>query len=197
MARDYRMKERARALDETRDRIVRITMALHDEQGVAATSFVDVARRAGVGPATVYRHFPTAGALVMACGAHVWAEMQPPVPEAAPTVFAGIAGRERRLLRLVEEVDAFYRRGELRLAKAAADRQRVPELDGFLNAVESGVAALAREAVRGEELAEPAIDAAVALTDFAVWQRLQRLDLEPSAYCSLMVRLLEAALGER
>ena len=195
MARDYRMKERARALDETRERIVRVTMALHDEQGVAATSLTDVAKRAGVGAATVYRHFPTLGTLVMACGAHVWAEMRPPVPEAAPVVFEGVSGREARLLRLVEEVDALYRRGELRLAKANADRDRIPELEAFLQAVESGVSALAREALSSERLAEPAIEAAVALTDFGVWQRLQRLDLEPPAYRDLMLRLLKAALG--
>ena len=42
---------------------------LHYEQGVAATSYVQIAERAGVGPATVYRHFPTLGSLVEACGA--------------------------------------------------------------------------------------------------------------------------------
>ncbi len=64
------MKDRARARDETRERIVRATMQLHDEKGVAATSFLDVAKRAGTGAATVYRHFPDIGALVSACGAH-------------------------------------------------------------------------------------------------------------------------------
>jgi hypothetical protein len=68
MARPYRMKRRAAARAETRERIVRATMALHDEQGVATTSFTDGAERAGVGPATVLRHFPTIGALVVAGG---------------------------------------------------------------------------------------------------------------------------------
>ena len=54
---------------------------------------------------------------------------------------------------------------------------------------------MAREALSSERLAEPAIEAAVALTDFGVWQRLQRLDLEPPAYRDLMLRLLKAALG--
>ena len=61
MTRKYQMKKRAEARDETRERIVRATMALHDEQGVATTSFADIAERAGVGPATVLRHFPTLG----------------------------------------------------------------------------------------------------------------------------------------
>lgn len=191
MVRDYRMTQRAKAQEETRERIVRATMALHDEQGVAATSFVDVAKRAGVGPATVYRHFSTLGALVMACGAHVWAEMQPPVAETAPAVFAGIEDREARLLRLVETLDSFYRRGALRLGKAAADRAAVPELDGFLRAVEAGVAALLREAVAGEGLGETKVRLLLGLTDFPVWRALQqRLALDPAEANRLMARLL-------
>jgi AcrR family transcriptional regulator len=150
--RSYRMNDRAKAQAETRERIVIATMQLHDEQGVAATSFVDVAKRAGIGAATVYRHFPTLGSLVTACGAHVWQEMDPPVPDRASEPFEGITGTQARLQRLVEEVDRFYRRGALRLTKAHADRHRIPELDGFLRAVEAGVAALVREAVKDQGL---------------------------------------------
>ena len=146
--RSYRMKDRAKAQAETRDRIVSATMLMHDEKGVAATSFVDIARRAGIGAATVYRHFPTLGSLVAACGAHVWKEMDPPVPERASETFKDIVRTEDRLQRLVDEVDRFYRRGALRLTAAYADRHLIPELDEFLRAVEAGVAALVREAVK-------------------------------------------------
>jgi AcrR family transcriptional regulator len=54
-----RLQKRAEALDETRNRIIWATMQLHGEKGVATTSQADVAARAGVSPATVYRHFPT------------------------------------------------------------------------------------------------------------------------------------------
>ena len=195
MTRNYRMNERARAQHETRERIVQATMALHDEQGVAATSFTDVAQRAGIGAATVYRHFPTVDALVAACGVHVWAEMRPPVPELAPAVFEGVLGRSARLLRLVAELDAFYRRGALRLHKAAADRDAIPELDEFLKAVEAGVDALVREAARGEKLPKLAIALLLSLAAFPVWQTLQRLPLEPLARNALHARLLECAVG--
>jgi AcrR family transcriptional regulator len=194
MARNYRLNERAKAQDETRERIVQATMALHDEQGVAATSFTDVARRAGIGAATVYRHFATIDALVAACGAHVWAEMRPPVPELATAVFEGVVGRPARLLRLVDELDAFYHRGALRLHKAAADREAVPGLDEFLKAVEAGVVDLVREAVKGEELPELAIALLISLTEFPVWQSLQRLPLEAPARNVLHARLLAGAL---
>ena len=87
--RAYRMRKRAEGLDATRERIVEATAALHREQGVAATSYVQIAERAGVGAATVYRHFPTLGSLVEACGATVWEAIRPPLVGTAtdPTLF--------------------------------------------------------------------------------------------------------------
>jgi AcrR family transcriptional regulator len=195
--RTYRMKERAKALDETRERIVKATMQLHDEQGVAATSFVDVARQAGLGAATVYRHFPTIGSLVAACGAHVWKEMDPPLPENAPALFEGIDKREDRLQRLVDELDAFYRRGALRLTAAAADRQLIPELDGFLRAVEAGVAALVREAVKDEALSDAVLQLLLALTEFPVWTSMQKIPGDELERRRLIARLLGRAMELR
>ena len=54
------MQKRAEARDQVRERIVEATMRLHDEKGVVPTTFAEIAERAGVGPATVSRHFPTA-----------------------------------------------------------------------------------------------------------------------------------------
>jgi len=53
------MDARQAAKDALRRRIVDATMALHLEKGVVATSFDDIARKADVAVATVYRHFPT------------------------------------------------------------------------------------------------------------------------------------------
>ena len=108
--RGYRMRKRAEGFDATRERIVEATAALHYEQGVGDTSYVQIAERAGVGPATVYRHFPTLGSLVQACGVAVWEEIRPPQPEDAPALFAGLESRQERLERLVAELDAFHDR---------------------------------------------------------------------------------------
>jgi AcrR family transcriptional regulator len=192
--RSYRMKDRARTQAETRDRIVSATMLMHDEKGVAATSFVDVARRAGIGAATVYRHFPTLGSLVAACGAHVWKEMDPPVPERASDPFKDIVGMEDRLFRLVDEVDRFYRRGALRLTAAYADRHLIPELDEFLRAVEAGVAALVREAVKDEPLPDAVLQLVIVLTDFPVWTSMQRVAGDDLERRRLVARLLGCAI---
>jgi hypothetical protein len=48
-------------------RIVEATIALHEGVGPARTTISDVARRAGVGRLTVYRHFPDEPMLLSAC----------------------------------------------------------------------------------------------------------------------------------
>ncbi|MEO8667488.1 MAG: helix-turn-helix domain-containing protein [Bauldia sp.] len=194
MARQYRMGKRAEIRDQTRNRIMRATMELHDRQGVATTTFADIAARAGVGQATVSRHFATIHELVMACGGHVWAEMQPPLPHEAPLVFDGVASMGARLARLVEAVDAFYARGELRLRKAGHDRERLPELHGFLSAVEAGVEALVREALRPAACPEGAVLVAIAQMSFPVWSAHRATGLPPAGLHHIRVRLLEAAI---
>lgn len=188
--REYRMKQRAKAQDETRESIVRATMALHDVQGVASTSFLDIAKEAGVGVATVYRHFPTLGALVMACGAHVWVEMDPPRADQAAEAFAGLTTRRERLARLAEWLDAFHARGEVRLQGASNDRERVPELDQFLTAVEAGVAAWVEAAVgEGEPLSATAKQGLVALASFHVFAAMRRAGLEAPDRIRLLASL--------
>lgn len=194
MPRDYKMRKRAAARDQTRERILQATMQLHDEQGVAPTTMADIAKRAGVGQATVSRHFPSLSNLIQTCGMHVWVEMQPPVPDAAPAIFAGIEGTHERLVRLVEELDAFYGRGELRLRLAGRDRELLPELNGFLTAVEAGVEALVREALVNAGEPDRAIQIAIMLMSFPVWSGFNRLGLPASDLAALKVRLLECAI---
>lgn len=180
MARTYTMRKRAEVRDRTRDRILRATMALHDEQGVAPTTFSDVAGRAGVGVATVFRHFPTLGDLVRTCGGHVWQEMQPPMPHTAAAVFAGAETTPARIARLVDELDAFYGRGAPRLGLAARDRELIPELDQFLGAIDAGVAALVAEALSLANPSPRTLEVAGALMSFPVWAAINRLGM-PSA----------------
>lgn len=194
MARRYTMGKRAEERNRTRARIVRATMELHDEKGVAPTTFADIAARAGVGQATVSRHFPTLGDIVRACGQHVWQEMRPPLPESAAAVFEGLDRIEQRLKKLVEEVDGFYERGALRLDLAARDREIIPELDGFLRAVEAGVAALVKEALAPVEASERQVETALALMSFRVWQSFQRSNLPRSELQSARIGLLRCGL---
>jgi AcrR family transcriptional regulator len=189
------MQKRAEALEETRNRIVWATMQLHGEKGVATTSQADVAARAGVAPATVYRHFPTLGSLVKACGSHVWTAVSPPRPEDAERLFAGLETTPERLRQFVEAVADFYGRAWLPLDGARKDRERVAELDEELRWVEAGLEALAREALALEEAEESKVQLVLALTDFGVWKSLRDHGFPPDVAARIMASLLDCALG--
>jgi AcrR family transcriptional regulator len=194
MPREYVMRRRADAHRETRERILRATMELHDEKGVAPTTFADIAKRAGVGQATMYRHFPTIGELVRTCGMHVWQEMRPPTPDTAAAAFEGLSDPARRVERLVEILDDFYARGELRLRLASRDRELLPELDGFLSAVEAGVHAHVAEALAPRGKSETAIRTVAALLSFPVWSSFRKLGLPDEDTRAFTSRLVACAL---
>jgi AcrR family transcriptional regulator len=188
------MKKRAESLGEIRERILKATMSVHDEKGVVPTTYADIAERAGVGVATVYRHFPKVGELVMACGGHVWAELQPPMPNTVEATFAGLTQPAARIARMVEELDALYERGELRLRLASRDRELMAELDGFLRAVEAGVEALVREGLKGTDAAEDSIKLIVGLLSFRGWQGFSATGLPAKRLRQLKIRLVHAAV---
>jgi len=193
-SRRYRMKKRAEALESTRNQIVWATMQLHAEKGAAATSQADIAARAGVSPATVYRHFPTLGSLVRACGSQIWMAVSPPRPEDAERLFAGLGTTRERLERFAEEVSAFYGRAWLPLQNARQERSRVPELDEEMRGIEAGLEALAREALALEGAGEPRVQVLLALTDFGVWQSLREHGIAADAVPKMLLDLVRCAL---
>ncbi len=191
------MQKRADALEETRNRIVWATMQLHAEKGVATTSQADVAARAEVSAATVYRHFPTLGALIKACGSQVWMAVSPPRPEDGERLFAGLETTSERLRRFVDTVSDFYARAWLPLEGARQDRYRVAELDDDLRWVEAGLEALAREALALEEAEERKVQLVLALTDFGVWKSLQDHGIPHATAPSVIAALVECATAVR
>jgi len=193
-SRPYRMKRRAEALESTRNQIVWATMQLHAEKGAAATSQADIAARAGVSPATVYRHFPTLGSLVRACGSQIWMAVSPPRPEDAERLFAGLGTTRERLERFVGEVSAFYGRASLPLQNARQERSRVPELEEDMRWIEAGLEAFAREALSLEGAGEPRVQVLLALTDFGVWQSLREHGVAADAVPKMLLDLARCAL---
>src|ERR687890_883061 len=109
--RKYSMDKRKAAVEETRQRILEATLALHAEKGIFGTSWQDIAKRADVSVGTVYKHFPSLEELVPACGELMYAITRPPSLEDAPRIFAEATSLDERLGRLVEELFAFYERG--------------------------------------------------------------------------------------
>lgn len=147
-------------------------MALHAEKGIIATSAEDVARRADVAVATVYRHFPRLDDLVSACGLAVYQHTQPPDPSRATEIFGSATSVEARLEVLINELFAFYERGAPWLTTSLGERHLYPLVAQSVQQRHAAREALVREALSPLAANEGAVRVVSALTDFPVWKSL-------------------------
>ena len=119
----YELKKRAEREQETRLRIVRATVELHETVGPALTTRSAIAERAGVSRPTVYSHFPDELSLGKACSALGLSEN--PLPD--PGMWEQIADPEKRLREALSELYDYFRRREGLLANILRD-QEMPHL---------------------------------------------------------------------
>src|SRR5215217_2157642 len=104
----YKLKKRAERQEETRLRIARATLELHETIGPSLTTISAIAERAGVGRPTVYSHFPDELSLLMACSSLEFSEN--PLPDPGP--WGEISDPQRRLRAALAELYAYFRRRE-------------------------------------------------------------------------------------
>jgi AcrR family transcriptional regulator len=188
--RNYDMSTRSAAVEQTKRRIVEATRDLHNEQGIAATSWDDIARRAGVGVGTVYRHFPTLDELVPACGQVALGVIAMPDPDAAPALFEGAGDAHERILRLVSEIFAMYERGASDMGTMLRDLDVHPMVGEAAGRLEAVLAAFVEAAL--EPLGADAADRRVAraLIDFRTWRALRDQGLSTDAAIEAVADLL-------
>ena len=167
--RKYRMDKRKQAVEDTRRRIVDATVALHVEQGILATSWEDIAQKADVALATVYRHFPSLDGLVTACGEQVIAIVEPPTPETAREKFGAISSQADRFKLLVNELFEFYDRGRIFLDVALREAHQVPALEAWVAGWEASREEIVKEALRPDGTDHLKVQMIIALTDYRVW----------------------------
>ena len=117
------MRRRAEQVDQTRQRIVDATVALHGSVGPAATTIAAIAEAAGVTRLTVYRHFPDDDALFGACSAHWISRQQLPDPGA----WSQIDDPTARLRAGLADLYRFYRAGAGMLTCIYRDFTTLPE----------------------------------------------------------------------
>ena len=167
--RKYSMDKRKAAVEETRQRILEATLALHSEKGIFGTSWQDIAQRADVSVGTVYKHFPSLDELVPACGELMYAITRPPSLEDVSQIFAGAHSLEERLKRLISELFDFYERGASYIETDFQERQlpAVQEWEAYWRATIEG---LAREALHPVQPDQGTVQAVGALLDFAVFK---------------------------
>lgn len=165
------MTSRATAVAVTRARIVDAAKTLHTEQGVAATSWEEIAKRARVSTATAYRHFPSLAELIPACARSVFDVIRPPTVEQASLQFATLDSASDRLEQLVRNTVHCYALGEGWLHAADRERDFVPELSQALQVIEDTLRVLI-VAAAGRRLARADHRLLFVLCDFPLWKSL-------------------------
>jgi AcrR family transcriptional regulator len=171
--RKYNMSKRAAAVARTRQRIVDATLELHGEQGIAATSWDDIAARAGVGVGTVYRHFPSLDELIPACGEITMQLLALPDPATVTALFEHATEPAERIERLVREAFAIYERGapELRAIRREADVH--PRVGQDRDQLDATLRALVDTALGPLDATQQDRAVARAIVDLNTWEALR------------------------
>ena len=191
------MTKRAAAVARTRQRIVEATRELHGERGIAATSWDDIAARAGVGVGTVYRHFPSLDELIPACGAVTMEVVAPPDPAAVPALFADVDEPAERIELLVREAFGIYERGAPQLRTIRREWGFHPGVAEAGDALEASLGALVDTALA--PLGATRDDRAVvrAMVDLNAWQALRDQGLGPAGSVAAAGDLLTRRMAGR
>lgn len=119
----YELKKRAERQEETRLRIARATLELHEILGPALTTRSAIAERAGVTRPTVYSHFPDELSLGKACSSLELSDN--PLPD--PRRWAEIADPEKRMRVALGDLYAYFRRREGLWANILRDQEMTPD----------------------------------------------------------------------
>ena len=184
------MSRRASAVAQTRRRIIEATRELHTEQGIAATSWDDIAARAGVGVGTVYRHFPSLDELVPACGEVSMELAALPDPDEAPALFEGLRHAERAPRPPRHEAFAIYERASRELQVARREPDTHPAVAAVGEALETSLSALVDSAL--EPLDADPRDRAIAraMIDLNTWEALGSAGLDPASAVTAVSEML-------
>ena len=115
----YELKKRAERQQETRLRIARATLELHEILGPSLTTRSAIAQRAGVTRPTVYSHFPDDLTLGKACSSLEMSDN--PLPDPEP--WAEIPDPERRLRMALGDLYSYFRRRQRLWANVLRDQE--------------------------------------------------------------------------
>jgi AcrR family transcriptional regulator len=191
------MGKRAAAVEQTRQRIVDATLALHGEQGIAATSWDDIAARAGVGVGTVYRHFPSLDELIPVCGEITMRVVAPPDAAALPALFDGATAPAERIERLVHEAFAMYERAAPALRAIRRESDVHPRIADDRDQLEAALTALIDTALA--PLDPTADDRALtrAMVDLGTWEALRTQGLDAADSVTAITEMLTKRLTTR
>jgi AcrR family transcriptional regulator len=170
-----------REVDPTRERIIENTLELHTSQGIQATTWSEIADKAGVPVETVTALFPSQDELVRGCAEHFMESLQLPPVDRAPEVFAGASSETERIRRLVGTFFGAYERGGDGIEVGRRERKDVPVVDESMEELDSSLDAVVIEAMRPQIPDNSSVTALRALTDLEVWRTLRHQGATPEA----------------
>lgn len=189
------MSRRASAVARTRRRIIDAARELHGERGIAATSWDDIAARAGVGVGTVYRHFPSLDELIPACGEISMQILALPDAQGVRSLFDGLADPRARIGRLVQEAFAIYERGAAELRAIRNEPEVHPRVAEDAEALEAALTTLVDAAVQPSGLSRADRAVVRAMVDLGTWQALRDQGLGPAEAVEAVSQLLAAGMA--
>ncbi|HKP89767.1 MAG TPA: hypothetical protein VJT75_07290, partial [Thermoleophilaceae bacterium] len=164
-----------------RRRIVQCTLELHASRGIRATTWEDVADRAGVPVESVRELFPAVDDLVRSCGGHLFENLRLPPRSRVPEVFAGAASERERVRRLVATSFGAYERGADGITAGRRERRDVPVVEESIEELDGTLDALVVEALRPARSDSSSVASLRALTDIEVWRALRDQGATPEA----------------
>ena len=193
----YKLKRRAERQEETRLRIARAAVELHQTVGPSKTTMRALAEEAGVSRPTVYSHFPDELSLFKACSSLDLSENPPP----DPNPWAKIADPEERLRSALTEVYAYYLRRERIMYNVLRDAQGDAEVNANTREVLKPMFAhwermketlVTAWEVSEEKPQQQLLRAAIGVAlDFQTWRTMVReQDLTDEQAIELMVRMV-------
>lgn len=194
MTRRYELKKRAEHREATRQRIVEAAIHLHGTVGPAATQVTDIADRAGVERATVYRHFPDLASLFEACTGH-FLHMHPGPDISA---WSRIDDPEDRLRSALTATYAYFEEHPQMFANILRDAEWLESLGSppaFVEMETAMVQVLAR-GWRSRGKARTRVLAALGLAmGFHTWRSLVHSGLDSEGAVELMVGVVAGVAG--
>ena len=195
----YNLKRRAERQEETRLRIARATLELHEILGPSKTTISAIAERAGVGRPTVYAHFPDELSLGKACSSLGLSENPPP----DPGPWKEISDPEQRLRVALAELYAYFRRSERMLMNVLRDAEREWEAKPHVREImkpmvehwERMKETLAAGWKDGKDHPQPLPGAIGLALDFETWHTMVRKQgLSDEQALDLMVGMVRCAM---
>jgi len=170
-------------------------MTLHAEQGVLATSYEQIAGRAGTAPATVYRHFPSLADLLPACARSIHV-LRPVTPELVKDLFRGLERPSSRMEVLVRGTCECYERDGAWLRAARYEEHLLEALGNLARLQRENLALLVRAALEGANASERTAKVLAALIDFPVWDALQAAGLSAAEATDQVLALVRDQLAK-